>query len=69
MKKIIFIHPVNISLQVWLCLSSIFEMEKYLDPYIQGVPETHVLGTLEITPLWTWLGTKVCFEKFRKFSN
>ena len=28
--------------------------------YIQGVPKkTHVLGILDITPLWKWLGTKV----------
>ena len=27
---------------------------------IQGVPKkTHVLGILDITPLWKWLGTKV----------
>ena len=28
--------------------------------HIQGVPKkTHVLGILDITPLWKWLGTKV----------
>ena len=39
--------------------------------YIQGVPKkTHVLGILDITPLWKWLGTKVgcVLKKFRKFS-
>ena len=28
--------------------------------YIQGVPKkTHVLGILDITPIWKWLGSKL----------
>ena len=56
--------------------SSVFEMKHlhyniyiYIITYVQGVPKkTHVLGIWDITPLWKGLGTKVCFEKFRKFS-